>query len=83
MGEAQVLDGIKRGFVNVIESTAAVFGLAAVDAEVGLFVAKQSGKELIDIKRHVHILVLRCKISTFSRNYYNFVSHFPVIYVNN
>ena len=49
MGEAQVLDGIKSGFVNIIESTAAVFGLAAVDAEVSLFVAKQSGEELIDV----------------------------------
>ena len=49
MGEAQVFDGIEGSFVNIIKGAAAVFSLAAVDAEVGLLVAKQSGEELIDV----------------------------------
>ena len=49
MGKAQVFNSIEGSFVNVVESTAAILGLASVKTEVGLLVAKQSGKKLIDV----------------------------------
>jgi hypothetical protein len=44
MSEAQVFNRFKGGVVNIIESAAAIFGLAAVQSEFGLFVSEQSGK---------------------------------------
>ena len=47
--EAHVFQGVEGGFINIIKSAAAVFSLAAVEMEVGLLVAEQSGKKLIDV----------------------------------
>ena len=45
VGKTQVFYRVKGGFVNVVKGTASVFGLAAIDTEVGLLVAKQSGEK--------------------------------------
>ena len=49
VGDAQVLDGVERTVVNVVESAAAVLSLAAVESQFGLFVTEKPYKELIDV----------------------------------
>ena len=58
VGDAQVFDSVEGGFVNVVESAAAILSLAAVENEVGLLVTEQSDKELIEISGKT-ILVLK------------------------
>ena len=45
----QVFQGVESNFVNVVESATAVFSFAAIEMKVGLLVAEQSGKKLIDV----------------------------------
>ena len=47
--QAQVFNGFKGGVVNVVESAAAVFSLATVQSEFGLFVSEQSGEKLVNV----------------------------------
>ena len=49
MGDAQVFYGIECPIINIVESAAAVFSLAAVDVEFGLLVSEKPDKKLIDI----------------------------------
>ena len=49
MGKAQVFNRVKGRIVNIVESAAAVFGLATIEMEFGLLVAKQAGEKLIDV----------------------------------
>ena len=64
MGEAHVFQGVEGGFVDVVESAAAIFCLAAVEVKVGLLVAEQSGKKLVNI----HIAKVKNIIKSQSDN---------------